>query len=217
MQQFVKQNGAVTGALAEITSKKHGVVQLGGEIELARGRVHEALGDAGEMFALAAASYSNGPVVWIGLGNDVGSLSPTGFQKFLEPTRVIGVSCVTRQEVLWATEQALRTPGAGCVIAELGDGPDLQISRRLQIAAEEGGALGILLIAGRAHTSAAQTRWVCEACDDDGAQWVWRLTKNKSGNVGVWRAGWSPSNAKSANGRSDDAPGIVLISAAAAA
>ena len=43
----------------------------------------------------------------------------------------------------------MRMPGARCVVTELDEGPDLRESRRMQIAAEQGGSLGIILIAGQ--------------------------------------------------------------------
>lgn len=192
--------------------KNHGALSLGAGVHLSCGRVHEVMGEAADIFAIAAARLTAGPVVWIGGASNIASLAPTGLAAFLDPTRLIATFCVSRHEVLWASEQALRTPGTGCVIAELEDGPDLTTSRRLQIAAEEGGALGIMMIEARAQTSAAQTRWICKASADREAPWIWRLVKNKSGKVGVWRAGWSPEN-----GRKEDAPGIVLMAAATAA
>ncbi|MEX6633724.1 ImuA family protein [Hyphococcus lacteus] len=212
MSPHVCINGAKLSAFESITPKKHGVVSIGSNLSLACGRVHEAMGDAADMFAVALAAHAKGPVVWIGRSVDVGSLAPTGFQEFFDPTRVVTVTCVSRQETLWATEQALRLPGTACVVAELGDGPDLQTSRRLQIAAEEGGALGVILISGRAQTSAAQTRWQCDPITDEDAFWGWRLVKNKNGKVGFWRVGWAPDD-----GRNDHAQGFVLVAAAAAA
>ena len=150
MSSLTSKNGATLSALEKITPKKHGLVQLGPDLSLACGRVHEVMGAAAEMFAFAIASHANGAVIWIGRSEDIISLAPSGFQDYVDPSQVIVVSCVTRKEALWATEQALRSPGAACVVAELGDGTDLKTSRRLQIAAEEGGALGIILIAGRA-------------------------------------------------------------------
>ena len=212
MSLHVRIHGAELSAVEGIMPRTHGVVRLGPDLSLARGRVHEAMGEAADMFAVAIAAHTSGSVIWIGQSGDVCSLAPTGCEKFFDPTRVVAVSCLTRQETLWATEQALRLPGAACVVAELGDGPDLQTSRRLQIAAEEGDALGVVLISGRAQTSAAQTRWQCDPITDEDASWGWRLVKNKSGNVGFWRARWAPDD-----GRGDHAPGFVFMAAAAAA
>lgn len=212
MSRIASHIHAVGSGSEALFPKNHGVLTLAGEIQLARGRVHEVLGAGADMFAVLAAAQAKSPIIWTGRVGDVETLAPTCLQDFIDPTRVIVASCITRSEVLWATEQALRLPGAACVIAELDDGPDLKTSRRLQIAAEEGGALGILLISARAQTSAAQTRWRCEPCADEDAQWVWRLIKDKNGRSGAWRVGRSTNS-----GRSDDAPGLVLVAAASAA
>lgn len=196
----------------KIIYKNHGVVQLSHEVNLTCGRVHEILGASADIFAVLAAALIDGPTIWAGRSGDVETIAPTGLQNFINPSHFIIVSCITRDEVLWAAEQALRLPGAACVIAELNEGPDLKTSRRLQIAAEEGGGLGIVLIKGRAQTSSAQTRWLCEPCDDENNTWVWQLTKNKEGRTGVWRAHWSNDN-----GRSDNAPGLVLMATTSAA
>jgi len=84
-------------------------------------------------------------------------------------------------------------------------GPDLRESRRLQLAAEQGKGLGLILIERRAQTSSAQTRWMCQpqiplepASNEAGQQngtcsgpWLWELTKNKSGIVGRWSVKWT--------------------------
>ena len=170
------------------------------------------MGDAGDVFALHAAARRAGPVIWIADSGAISSLAPTGVQDLIDPVRIIAAACVSRTEALWAGEQALRTQGVGAVVIELDGGPDLQTSRRLQIAAEEGGGLGVVLVSGRAQTSAAQTRWFCSACADPDAKWVWELVKNKSGRIGAWRVAVSGEN-----GGDGDAPGLVLMAAATAA
>ncbi|MEM8988563.1 MAG: hypothetical protein AAGC95_17760 [Pseudomonadota bacterium] len=204
-------------ASQSILPKEHGVVALCEEVRLARGRAHEVQGAGADIFALMTAARMQGPVMWAGRSVDAQTLAPTGLQDFIDPARVIVVSCVTRDEVLWTAEQALRSPGAACVIVDLDEGPDLKTSRRLQIAAEEGGGLGIILIKARAQTSAAQTRWLCEPCSDGDALWVWRLIKDKGGRTGVWRVYQPNDHGRSNNGRSNCAPGLVLMAAASAA
>ena len=151
---------------------------------------------------------TSGPIIWTGLARSVCSLAPTALQSFLDPARIILAMCVSRTEILWAAEQALRSPASACVVAELGDGPDLRESRRLQIAAEEGGSIGLVLIGGRASSSAAETRWRCEASSEADLAWVWTLIKNRKGKPGAWRARW--------NRKKDAQNAIHLVSATAA-
>lgn len=184
----------------------YGEVCLGQPVGLARGRVHEVLGEAADIFALAAAAGTAGPVLWIGPERDVRSLAPTGLQRFVDPARLILVSGRDRREILWAGETALRARSALCVILQLRDGPDLKESRRLQIAAEESGAIGIILIQAGARMSATETRWQCEVIDRE--NWKWVCIKNKHGKPGAWQVSWK--------GRAD-APDLVALVAAASA
>ncbi len=167
---------------------RHGELCLARGVRLARGRMHEVMGESADIFALAAAACAGGPVVWIAPQRDVASLSPTGLQAFVDPARLILVACGDRRELLWAGETALRDRLGPCVILELKDGPDLRESRRLQIAAEESGAIGLVIIHGRARTSASETRWQCDPGSEGG--WDWVCTKNKRGRPAAWRASW---------------------------
>lgn len=188
------------------TPGRHGVVWLVETIQLSKGRVHELLGDSAFMFAALAVSRLKGPVIWAGLPQAVRTVAPTGVQDFFDPARLILTTGVSRTEILWAAEQALRARCAPCVIAEIQDGPDLKESRRLQIAAEEYGALGLILVHRAPQTSAAETRWHCQAAPGGG--WDWACTKNKRGRGGRWHVTWAGN---------DDAPcAVPLVSAASA-
>ncbi len=183
-----------------------GGIQLASCLTLARGRVHEIMGDSADVFALMVAGVADGPVYWIGSWREIESLSPTGIQDFLDPSRLVLTCCLNRGETLWAAEQALRARSAACVIAQLQDGPDLRESRRLQIAAEEGGAVGLTLLRGRAGNSAAETRWQCMARPEGG--WEWICTKHKRGMPGAWRVSWRGKH---------HAPDLVPLAATASA
>ena len=140
-----------------------------------------------------------GPIVWIGRRRDVGTITPTALKSFIDPTRIVLTEGMNRKELLWAAEQVLRSKGAALTIIQLSLGPDLKESRRLQLAAEQGRGLGLILIEKRAQSSAAQTRWICEpmlslnvaANDADlSGQWLWEIIKNKSGPVGRYAVKW---------------------------
>ena len=184
----------------------HGEIRVAGPVRLARGRVHEVRGDGADIFVLTAAAAATGPLFWIGTAREINTLAPTGLQGFVDPARLVLTVGLTRAETLWAGEQALRSRAAPCVIVELQDGPDLKESRRLQIAAEESGAIGLVILHGRAKTSAAETRWTCEAAAGGG--WVWICTKAKRGTPGAWRV--------SALGK-HHAPDLVPLAASATA
>lgn len=166
-------------------------LRLTAELSLKRGRVHEVTGAAADSFAVIVAAKTSGSIVWIGRAKAVGTLTPMALCEFFDPARIVLIEGSHRKEVLWAAEQALRSKGAGLTVIQLDIGPDLIESRRLQLSAEQGGGLGLVLIGRRAQSSAAQTRWECQALPNanaanDSAKWIWELTKNKSGHIGRW-------------------------------
>lgn len=179
------------GTLASLSLQQRETLCLSGPVRLAKGRVHEVTGDSADMFAVLTASRLTGPIIWIGLARDIGSLAPTALQHYVDPARFILTEGISRGEVLWAAEQALRTSCAQCIVIELSSGPNLRESRRLQVAAQQGGGLGIILIHGRAHTSACETRWHCAALKGGENEWVWSLTKNRRGELGAWHVNWT--------------------------
>ena len=163
--------------------------KVAGKIGLAGGRVHELEGDAAVGFALSAASATRGLVFWVGLARHTSGLRARGLASFLDVSRLVTVQVADRREALWAGEEALRCSGAGLVVIQTGLGPDLFESRRLQVAAQTGGGLGLVLVRRRAQASAAESRWHCaQGRGDDGtaAFWTWRMLKNRRGQLREW-------------------------------
>ena len=181
-------------------------VALGAGVQLISGRVHEVTGASADGFIATVLGRTQGHIVWIGRARDIRSICPQAAQRFFCPSRLISVEALSRKEILWATEQALSSRGASVVVAEMGRGPDLMESRRLQISAEKGKTLGLIRIGKTAQSSAAQTRWNCCAvlpsdvvtpdmvANDHAVSgdhiWKWEMTKNKNGQTGCWTVGW---------------------------
>lgn len=163
------------------------VLALGDRVALRTGRIHEVTGPGADLFAALAAAQHGQSVLWIGLHRDLTSLCPTGLQAWLRVEDLILVEAVSRGELLWAADQALRADGAFCVILEMPDTLSLKESRRLQLAAEQGGGLGLILLRGGVATSAAQTRWQCAPVHGEKLAWDWTCLKGKSGEAGAWR------------------------------
>ncbi len=106
------------------------------------------------------------------------------------------------EDVLWAMGEALKCRGFAAVIAEFPPATrvlDLTMTRRLALAAQEGGALGLIL----RHTNdvepnAATTRWRIAAAPSTpdafgglGAPtFQLDLVKNRFGQCGQWRVEW---------------------------
>jgi protein ImuA len=160
---------------------------------LAPARVHEAAGPAAPAFALTMAGLASGPVIWIGPAHAPERLMPWAARRFLAPERLLIVEAKGEADLLWATEEALRSGAAGFVIAAPEKPLSLTAGRRLQLAAEAGRTTGLLLIREDGGSNAAETRWHCaplpgEAADSTRA--LWSLTKNKKGTLGEYTVHW---------------------------
>lgn len=181
---------------------------LGGGLPTAA--VHEVLGRPRDGAAtgfvlvllarLAAAGGEGRPVLWCGRRID---LYGPGLAVCLDPGRLVLVEAWKPAELLWAMEEGLRCPGVAAVVGEL-DRLDLTAGRRLQLAAEAGGATGLVLRptgAGAAAdgASAATTRWrIAAAPGSSGpatrslgsACWRVELLRCRGGRPGDWMVEW---------------------------
>jgi protein ImuA len=182
MDNSVLHNLASAG---EITSGFPAIEPID-DLRLRKGRVHELTGASGDVMALLSAAKTDSDIIWIGMRRDILPLCASGLDRFICIHRIIVVEAVSRGELLWATDAALRAEGGFTVIADLPDALSLKESRRLQLAAEQGGGIGLLLLRGPSNTSAAQTRWQCEPLAGDEAAWRFDCQKGKSGEAGHW-------------------------------
>lgn len=173
---------------------------------LAAGALHEFAGTAGAGLGLRLAAERPGALLWIaagrvfrqhgwpygpglaGLGIDVG--------------RLLLVIARDPLESLWAAEEAMRCKAVAATVLEMaGDGraADLTATRRLSLAAREGGGLGFL-VRGQPFlgTSAAMTRWTVAPVPGAGDGWGglgnaafdMNLTRNRRGPAGRWTILW---------------------------
>jgi len=87
---------------------------------------------------------------------------------------------------LWAIDQSLRCPGVSAVLADA-SGLDMGGSRRLQLAAEAGGGLGLLARPPEEvkSLSAAATRWVVSprVSETKRVSWKVELRRCKAGSL----------------------------------
>ncbi|MEL7540337.1 MAG: hypothetical protein AAGJ51_05495, partial [Pseudomonadota bacterium] len=94
---------------------------VGARVALRKGRIHEVSGAGADMFAVLAAAEQAETVFWIGLYRDMATLCPTGLQAYLKVEDLVLIEAVSRGELLWAADQALRAEGGFCVILEMPD------------------------------------------------------------------------------------------------
>ena len=151
-----------------------GIAEVDGRLAggwLPRVALHEAapatpdLGDeaAATLFVAALAARAGGDVLWALSRRDL--FAPGLAQAGLAPERVLYADCRDENELLAVMEEGLRHGGLGAVVGEAGR-VGMAAARRLQLAAEEGGSLGLLLRRWRrrgadplGQPSPAVTRW----------------------------------------------------------
>lgn len=203
------------GAASALARAEAGSVPLADTIDatlpdggLARAGLHEILAaEAGAATGFASlilgrassltGAAGGGPILWIGPDPDAW---PSGLARYgLSPADLIMVRAPRPADALWAMEEALRCPAVAGALLTLAD-IDLTAARRLQLAAEAGGALGLLL---RPDTedpgpSAALTRWRVNALPSLGGnqhslgdpRWSLDLLRCRGGQPRNWTATW---------------------------
>src|SRR2546430_2419800 len=139
---------------------------------LAAGALHEVAGGgngaidgaAAALFAAGIAARTIGKVLWCVTRQDL--FAPALAQAGLHPDRVIYVEAGDDKALLACFEEGLRHGGLGAVVAEAAR-LSMTASRRLQLAAETSGAVGIAVRRWRRQTEAVDfgqptasvTRW----------------------------------------------------------
>ena len=158
-------------------------------------------------FALALAARAHEPqkqTLWIATDFaclEAGALYGPGLDQFgLAADRLLIVRVARPIDALFAMEEALKCRALSAVIAELHHGEaDLTATRRLILAAREGGALGLLLRPKPpAAPSAAHTRWQVAAAPGEPDElgglgrtaFALSLTRNRRGPAGRWTVAW---------------------------
>jgi protein ImuA len=159
-------------------------------------RVHEVEGPGRRLFALLQAARHKGPIFWI-----LPAHVPEGPMLWGLPQGVADRLHLIRAkgeiDLLWAAEEALRSATVGAVLAEPEKPMGLTAGRRLQLAAEAGRTLGLMLIRQGQGSNATETRWHCTPvpAEADSTLQRWSLIKNKSGTSGVWTVNWDGASA----------------------
>lgn len=139
---------------------------------LALGAVHEIYGGGADLvhgaaavgFAAGILARTSGPIVWVLDRKDL--FPPALAAVGVHPDRVIYAEAGDSKTVLLVIEEALRHVGLAGVVGEISGKVGLTASRRLQLAAEGSGVLGLLLRRPRRlgqddtnDPTAARTRW----------------------------------------------------------
>ncbi len=200
--------------IESITRRASGVLPFGvAEMDrrlpgggLARGALHEVAGGgngtvhgaAAALFATGIAARSGGPVLWCIARSDL--FAPAMAQAGLPQDRLVYAEAGNEEGVLACFEEGLRHNGLSAVVAEV-TRFSLTNSRRLQLAAEAGGTIGIALRRWRhqadavdfGQATASATRWRVTA-----------LPQVSSSAPGLERARWQVELIRCRGGGSAD-------------
>jgi protein ImuA len=148
LDRHLPGGGLVLGALHEVAGGGNGAIH----------------GAAAALFAAGIAARRRGKVLWCLTRPDL--FAPALAQAGLMPDRVIYVEAGDEKSVLICFEEGLRHGGLGAVVAEVAR-LSMTASRRLQLAAESSGTIGIAIRRWRRPVEAADfgqltasvTRW----------------------------------------------------------
>jgi protein ImuA len=215
-----------------------GGLALGALHEVAGGGSGAADGAAAALFAAGIAARTRGRVLWCVTRPDL--FAPALAQAGLAPDRVIYVEAGDEKTLLACFEEGLRAHGGhrsaalgaaalGAVIAETARLP-MTASRRLQLAAEGSGALGIAIRRLPASRAQAASPWASREGDvrqsivqPTAAVTRWRVSALPSASLpvtGIGRARWRLELVRCRGGESAefdveacDAQGRLAVSA----
>ncbi len=181
----IEREGMGGAAHSEGAAVSFGVAEIDGALPeggLAQGRLHEVAGTGGKAKGMQAegdvaalgfaaalvgrAADNEGTALWCTNRKSLyaaGGLHGPGLAAFgIDARRLVLIDGADDTQVLWAMEEGLRSGTLAAVAGEVGN-LTLAASRRLQLAAEAGGGLGLLV---RVRTkkaaktvTAATTRW----------------------------------------------------------
>ncbi|MGA3067113.1 MAG: hypothetical protein ABSF29_09730 [Tepidisphaeraceae bacterium] len=192
---------------------------------LRSGAVHEIFGAGGAapwsfalLLAHAAANVSprRSAIVW---SDPRGELYPPALSGALAMRNLFLLRAGEPAEELWALAQCMRSPAVAATVASPSRLGDLE-ARRLQLAAEQGGGVGLLIRRhddrSRAHYAAA-TRWLVQPAPGDSLvqRWSVQLIHGHGGKIGknifleICRDAFHPNHVRAVDAvgdRSDSAP-----------
>lgn len=174
-----------------------GGLPLAGLHEVLAAEPGAGMGFSALLLARAQAALPGRSVLWI--ADEPDAYPPGLAQLGLSATSLILIRAPRPADALWAAEEGLRCPAIAAVLV-MNATPDLTAARRLQLAAETGGGIGLLLRDDDESPgpTAALTRWRLSArASESGSPhhlgepgWEIALLRVRGGRPGAWAGEW---------------------------
>ena len=187
---LLPDGGLLTGALHEIEAGP-----------TPSGRVAPHDGAALAFTAFLLGRLGPGTLLWCRQPSGASDARPyaPALATWFDPARLLMVTARREEDLFWAMEEGLRTPGIAAVVGET-RAADPTVGRRLSLAAEKNGVPALLLRAQPAPPqSVCATRWrvaSAPSSDFDRARWRVELRRNRFGKPSVeempsWLLEWN--------------------------
>lgn len=190
IDRLLPDGGLPTGALHEIEA---------GPAPSGRVAAHD--GAALAFAAFLTGRLGPGALLWCRQPSGASDAPPyaPALAGWFDPARLLMVTARRDEDLFWAMEEGLRTPGIAAVVGET-RAADPTAGRRLSLAAEKNGVPALLLRAQPAPPqSVCATRWrvaSAPSSDPDRARWRIELRRNRFGKPSVeempsWLLEWN--------------------------
>ncbi len=193
---LLPEGGLLTGALHEVEA---------GPTPSGRVAPHDGAALAFASFLLGR--FGTGTILWCRQPTGVFDAPPyaPALAQWFDPARLLMVTAGAAEDLFWAMEEALRTPGIAAVVGET-RAADATAGRRLSLAAEKNGVPALLLRAEPAPPqSVCTTRWRVASAPSrqargmetlGAARWQVELRRNRFGKPSVeempaWLLEWN--------------------------
>ncbi len=196
IDRLLPDGGLLTGALHEIEA---------GPAPSGRIAAHD--GAALAFTAFLMGRLGPGTLLWCRQPSGASDAPPyaPALAAWFDPARLLMVTARRDEDLFWAMEEGLHTPGIAAVIGEFAHShaqraADLTAARRLSLAAEKNGVPALLLRAQPAPPqSVCATRWRVASAPSpelDRARWRIELRRNRFGTPSVeempsWLLEWN--------------------------
>lgn len=198
-----KRKGSLPFGVRQIDEHLPGVgIAYGAVHEFAGGGAGTVDGAAAALFAAGIAARSKGKILWCLTRPDL--FAPAVSQAGLHPDRVIYCEGNNDEDVLASMEEGLSFGGFGAVVGELVRLP-MTASRRLHLAAEKTGSMGLVVRRWRRQNEASDygsptastTRWRISVLPSESlpvagvgrARWLAELMRVKAGECAEFEIG----------------------------